>query len=166
MIEMPRFWQVVVALLPHRCLGGAQRNFACAAFAFTGESSFQGFLGGAKWISSIHSMTCAQHLLQALGVRWASAFRPSVALRLSSSPRTMATQRSWWFNILGGPPQKKSPVFIRFGAANCLGLAWLWEPLVLEDFCACLVTRLEVHLWWEHLAVRGVRFGVPSTSRV
>ena len=23
---------------------------------FTGESSFQGFLGGAKWISSIHSM--------------------------------------------------------------------------------------------------------------
>ena len=36
---------------------------------FTGESSFQGFLGGAKWISSIHclvssSFTCFSNLCQ------------------------------------------------------------------------------------------------------
>ena len=29
---------------------------------FTGESSFQGFLDGAKWISSIHSMDMGQNL--------------------------------------------------------------------------------------------------------
>ena len=36
---------------------------------FTGESSFQGFLGGAKWISSIHSRSPSGALLSRFSFR-------------------------------------------------------------------------------------------------
>ena len=64
--------------------------------SYRGIESFQGFLGGAKRISSIHRITAQYHLTRDPSSLFSNFLRPSTPLQISGGPKRVDGTASHW----------------------------------------------------------------------